>query len=143
MKFVSYDEETGELRFRVKHFTRWGLSAAVINEATPRARTGGVDDSMDNSDAENIPSESFIKIGGHSFVRITPGSDRKFAKPANTDDESDSMDEADDPGSEDQGGTDETVRQALQALGPTRDVFRHEESAGDMQVRSWRIDDGR
>ncbi len=133
MKFISYNERSGELKFRVKHFTRWGLSAAVMDEATPRRRTG-VDDSMDDSDAENMPTESFLKIGGHSSIRITPSSEqRRFAKPAaakNVD--SDSMNE-DDPPDSNCAFADDTVRKALEALGSNRDTYRQDESMVDAQ----------
>ena len=132
MKFVSYNEQDGQLKFRVKHFTRWGLSAAVMDEATPRGRTG-VDDSMDDSDAENMPTESFLKIGGHSSVRITPGSERRFAKSATTEHADGVSMHEDETSSEHVGGADDTVRKALEALGPSRDVFRQDEATGDMQ----------
>ena len=133
MKFISYDPDSGELKFRVKHFTRWGLSAAVIDEATPRGRAG-VEDSMDDSDAENMPIESFLKIGGHSSIRITPSSEqRRFAKPAvaKTPD-SDSMNEDDASDSNSVFG-DDTVRKALEALGSNQDAYRQDDPVVDSQ----------
>lgn len=133
MKFISYNEDSGELKFRVKHFTRWGLSAAVIDEATPRGKAA-VDDSMDDSDAENVPTESFLKIGGHSSVRITPSSEQKrFAKPATAEAaDSDSMEE-DDVSNSYAGGADDTVRKALEALGSNRDDYRQDDFAVNTQ----------